>query len=164
MSALHPAMSKPPPKRHQLTDAAVAAIIELLSGKLKKNSAEEHDARGALAWAFRHPADANLGIWIELANMVDPKMENTTAGRLRFVANSDKTDNHREIAEFIWHRVQEGTKREAVYREAAAKFDISPSQAFKSFHKWEKHYKRSGPRLRGLMKAYRKDSDDSETT
>src|SRR6266700_5498420 len=101
------------PKNLRLNDDAVRALVDLFSGRLKKNSPEALDAWRAWAWALRNSASVDVGIWMLAANAADPDLRDSTLARFEIEPNRHNKITHREIAEFVWHQVQDGIKKDS---------------------------------------------------
>jgi hypothetical protein len=159
---------KPKRPRTRLTNEAVKAIADLLSGQLEKDSPEEMDALRAVSWCFRNPASVDPAIWIMLVWAVDPDLRDSVAAYFeirRSRSRGRQKVNDREIAEFIWRRVKEaGWKRDAAYEEAVEKFKVNYKTAYNAIKKWEPIYEKFGSRLKMLTRSYPSSALDGPTS
>jgi hypothetical protein len=150
----------------RLTDEAVRLLDDLRSGKL------ENQANFILSECFREAATAfsvinqqlkrdgfaasiDPSIFIWLANITEPETRDTASMRLEIVPNhrGRPSTNARQVAQFIWHLVEErGCRRQAAYRGAFTKFSVSASFAEKAYAFWEPIFKRAGPHVKMLTR------------
>jgi hypothetical protein len=175
---------KPPRPRFAITAQAANAIVDLISGRLKKGSPEELDACRAVAWCFReaatvfaeidqwlaaagYRASVDPAIWLLLATTADPDMRDLTSVRLVIERahhrGRPKKFDDRQIAEYVWHLVKRrGWKRTAAYEEAAKVFKAKVSTVEKAIDKWEPIYEwaealmpnMGQPRMRAMTRTY----------
>lgn len=136
-----------------MTDDA-KRIAELLIGRvirdgrglprteyLKEGSAEEKEARRALAKLLRNPGrQLDTGLRWALAELVDPD-EDCNPRRIRFVrrrkGKPSKVLADREIAEFIWSQRRAGEKTRNIIPEATKKFGLKKSRVLAIWERWQ---------------------------
>lgn len=140
-------------------------IIHLLCGRtvqdkrglpqqryLKDGSADEKEARRALARELRTSLPLDVSLRFAIAELIDPdcieidrriRFEHRRQGKPSKSALAEKT-----IAEFIWSRVQAGVKAESAISSAKQKFGLGRSRIFKIWSHWQpilKRLKRTRP-------------------
>jgi hypothetical protein len=136
-----------------ISDHELASIVDWLDGKFKEGSAEDLEARRALAKVLRHgPLDLSLRLM--LASLIDPDLRGDM-GRwpvFKRARGRSKAVNDRRVAAVVWHRVKAGEKREAAYQFAAETLGVSFSTAEKAFAKWEDHFDRYASKIKLLTR------------
>jgi hypothetical protein len=128
-------------------------IVNLLSGRvvrnkrglpqvvyLKEGSAEELEARRALARVLRTSKPLDLGLRFCIADLIDP--DNDGDGRrIRFEqSRKGKPSNalaEREVAKSIWLQVQAGVKTESAIKSATQEFGLQRSRILEIWGHWK---------------------------
>jgi hypothetical protein len=135
-------------------------IIELLCGRtvqdkhglpqqvyLKEGSTEELEARRALARELRTSIPLNLSLRFAIAELIDPDCDEVER-RIRFDRRREGRPSsnalaEKQIAEFIFARVQAGVKTESVIASAVKKFGLVRSRIFEIWRIWKPILKRA---------------------
>jgi hypothetical protein len=93
---------------------------------LKHNSAEEKEARRALARYLRTSLPLDLGVRFVLGDLIDPDLDDVER-IIRFEhRRKGKRSNplaENEIAEFVWSQAENGARIKTAIGDAAKKFD-----------------------------------------
>ena len=107
---------------------------------LKDGSAEEKDARRALARMLRTSLPLNAGLRFTLGNLIDPDQE-LVERRIRFeYRHKGKPSNwlaEKEIAEFIWARVQDGRLTKPVFNQTQEMSGLERSRIRDIWRRWK---------------------------
>lgn len=129
-------------------------IVELLCGRtvhdmhglseviyLEEGSYQELEARRALANVLRSSKPLDLGLRTLLADLFDPDRDEIDR-KLRFVHRRKgkpwtKAQAEKQIAEFIWAAVQEGTKGESAFSLAMGKFGLKRTRIIEIWSHWQ---------------------------
>jgi hypothetical protein len=112
---------------------------------LKDGSPEEREARQALARMLRTTLPLDLGVRFLLADMTDPDREEASR-RIRFEnRRKGKPSNaaaEKEVAEFIWSKIQAGEKTESAIKSVMEEFGLRRSRALEIWSHWQPILKR----------------------
>ena len=112
---------------------------------LRDGSAEEIAARRALARLLRTSSPLDLGLRVVLADLIDPDCD-AAERKIRFERRrKGKPSNvhaEKQIAEFIWARVEDDEKKEAAFQSAMDRFGLKRSRILKIWSNWQPILKR----------------------
>jgi len=113
---------------------------------LEEGSAEELEARRALARELRTSIPLNLGLRFLLAELIDPDCD-AAERRIRFDRRREgKRSNaqaEKKIAEFIWARVQGGAQVKGAVSDAEVKFKLGQKRIKEIWGIWKPILKRA---------------------
>lgn len=130
---------------------------------LKKDGAEEKEARRALAKVLRTAETLDWGFRDLLAELINPRRD--TPRRIVFenhgAGNKSKTDIDRQVAELLWLKGRTRGQMEAAITEAKKEFGLVRSRIMAIWRVWkpilERHYRIHGPITKETTKKYRKE-------
>lgn len=138
----------------RLTDEAVNVLLALLSGELKRGSAEETDGWRALSWCLNHWDEVDTGIKMLVINMIDPTTRAGCSARFVIEPNLPKGHDRRRIAEFVWRLLDRGWRKKRAYDAGADRFHVSISTIERACRQWHPIYERPGSRLKAIASVY----------
>src|SRR5205814_8697951 len=110
-----------------ISDQEKTAVVDWLTGKLKKGSQPERQAQRAMARIYREER-LPISLLYLLADSIDPDHK-------RKRGNPKK--NHRQIAALVWHRIKADDKMEAALQHAVDELGVSRTTAKNAFRDWE---------------------------
>ncbi|HEY6700035.1 MAG TPA: hypothetical protein VI137_04330 [Pseudolabrys sp.] len=120
-------------------------IADLLYGHLKDGSADEQEARRALACKLRSARPLDLGLRFLLADLIDPDRDEVDRcirfGSRRSGRPSDALAE-KQVAEFIFSKVQTGEPVKVVIDDAVRKFGLKRARLLKIWGHWKPILKR----------------------